>query len=88
MVQLKRKELVQELIQFMNQKRKKTVLLVEYIQETSAIIHWTKPRIWILYGAVHETNSLFLDYCYRKSGENEGLYVQVCCKKTITEKEK
>lgn len=77
MVHYSTKELIDELLTFMKRRKKRHLLLVEYVEETSGIIPWTKTRKRALYKAVHETNELFRDYCYRKNEEKLQLFVRV-----------
>ncbi|HGC5945107.1 TPA: hypothetical protein ACIZC1_002606 [Enterococcus faecalis] len=77
MKNIERQVLIQELVQFLEKKQKKNVLLVDYIQETKGSIHWTTARIQALYSAVYSTREVLLDYCYRWKNEQKRLFVLV-----------
>lgn len=72
-----RKELVEELIQFLHTKKRNHILLVDYIQETQNSIGWTKQRIRTLYGAVHETKAVVFDYSVRMQDSYPKLFIQI-----------
>ncbi|EIB6117474.1 hypothetical protein SFC81_01490 [Enterococcus faecalis] len=73
------KNMVIDLIEYMNQHNKKKMLVEEYIEETKNEKNWTGERKHTLYKSIHETKALFMDYCLasRSDKEPRKLYMRV-----------
>lgn len=69
------KQLIKELLTFMQEKKRKKIVVNEYIQQTERRIYWSKARKVALYKAIHETRTLSLEY--RQFGKERRLYTCV-----------
>ncbi|EIT2196857.1 hypothetical protein L1U10_002560 [Enterococcus faecalis] len=65
------KKMVVDLTEHMMKRRKKKILVEDYIRETGHDNEWSKQRKQALYKAIHETEALFMDYCLVAKSENE-----------------
>lgn len=73
----KKKQLIEELIVFMEKKRRRKILVSEYIKATQDTIHWSIQRTQALYSSVYETDALILGYRWVTKNEQSRLWVQV-----------